>query len=283
MMVAFGLFSDAIKYLMTPVPRHLRTMGYVRELKALGARRSRCRAAWQSHLENTRALILEASELCEQKEKVLILGSGLLFDIPMAELSERFREVVLVDIVHLWTVHRQVSQYPNVQVVQKDITGVVKQIYTWSQNRKSMQLPRHRPDFFLEDEFDLVVSSNILSQLPVIPNDYTYRRVGAFADGQMAYFSRQLVENHLDWLSSFRSRVCLIADLERLQYNGSTLVSREESLWGVALPKGGREWYWDLAPRPEMDCRLDIRHRVVGYASFPKHAWLERHAISDDN
>ena len=258
-------------------------MGYVRELQALEARQNRCRAAWRPHLENTRALILEATELCEQRGKVLLLGSGLLFDIPVAELSERFREVVLVDIIHLRTVHRQVEQYPNVHMVQKDITGAVEQLYTCFRNRKSVRIPQYRPDFFLEDGFDLVVSSNILSQLPVIPNAFASRRVGIFTDGQMADFSRRLVENHLDWLSAFPHTVCLIADLERLQYEGLRLIRREESLWGVALPKGGREWSWDLAPRPEIDFRLDIRHRVVGYASFPKQAWLARHAVSEDN
>ena len=274
--MAFNLLADSIKYLITPAPRHLRTMGYVRELRALGARRDRCRAAWQPHLEKTRTLILEAADLCATKNKALILGSGLLFDIPVAELSQRFKQVVLVDIVHLWKVHRQIRQYPNVHLVQQDITGVVEQIYAMSRRRRLAQLPNHKPDYFLEDGFDLIVSVNILSQLPVILNGYLSARTQSLADNQLADFSRCLVENHLDWLSAFPGLVCLIADLERLQYDDSRLISREASLWGVALPAGGQRWYWDLAPRPEMDFRLDIRHHVVGYARFPKQAWLER-------
>ena len=44
----------------------------------------------------------------------------------------------------------------------------------------------------------------------------------------------------------------------------------------VDLPEGRQEWFWDLAPRPEMDFKYDIRHRVAGYAEFPKQAWLDR-------
>ncbi len=36
------------------------------------------------------------------------------------------------------------------------------------------------------------------------------------------------------------------------------------------------EWMWEPGPKPEMDPRRDVRHRVVGYVEFPKGAWLER-------
>ena len=274
--MTFGLLADSIKYLTTPVPYHLRAMGYVRELKALGTRRNRCRAAWQPHLDNTRAVILAAADRCENTDKALILGSGLLFDIPIAELSRRFGEVVLVDIVHLWRVHRHVRQYSNVFLVQQDITGIIEQIYRMARTRKPVKMPRHKPEFFLKDDFDLVVSANIVSQLPVLPNSYISRRLGPSIEDQLTEFSRRLVTNHLDWLCAFQKVICLIADLERLQYRGSKLIHREASLWGINLPKGGRKWRWELAPRPEMDFQLDIYHQVIGYTHFPKHAWLTR-------
>ena len=274
MFMAFRRLSDSIKCLT--VPYHLRAMGYVRELKALGARRNRCQSAWQPHLENTRAIILEAAELCPEKGKALIIGSGLLFDIPLLELSQRFKEVVLVDIIHLWRVRRQIARYPNVHLLQLDVTGIVAQIHRMARGRQPVQIPQYQPGFFLNDGFDLVVSANILSQLPVIPNGYMSRRIKTWSDDHLADFSRRLVENHLHWLASFPGLVCLIADLERLKYDGSKLISREESLWGISLPPGGREWRWNLALRPEMDFRLDIRHRVVGYANFPKQACLKQ-------
>ena len=271
-----GLIWDGIKYLATPFPRHLRVMGYARELRHLGCRRKRCEAAWRPHLERTRSLILEAADRCDDTGKALIVGSGLLFDIPVAELSRRFREVVLVDILHLWTVRKEANRYPNVRLQQVDVTGVVKEVHATARGGRALEMSECKPNFFLDDGFDLVVSANILSQLPVLPNGYASRWINKSVPGQMKAFSRRLVINHLDWLASFAGNVCLIADLDRLYCNGETVVSREGSLWGIDLPEGGREWLWDLAPRPEMEPKFDVRHRVAGYAEFPKQTWLER-------
>lgn len=264
-----------IDYLTNPVPYHLRRMGYVREMKALRARRNRCGAAWRPHLECTRALILEAATRCEQRRNALIVGSGLLFDVPLAELSGRFDRVVLVDVVHSWSVHRQAGRFSNVRLLPLDVTGVVERCYALARRRVRAPLPQRPVDCLLGEAFDLVASVNVLSQLPVLPNGYLSRRIRSLTDVQIADFSRALVKNHLDWICSFPGIACLAADVERLHYDRGRLVGREGSLWGVALPEGGREWDWDLAPRPEMELRLDVRHRVVGYASFPKEAWLE--------
>jgi len=274
--LAWDSVWDWIKYLAIPFPRHLRDMGYDRELRQLGSRKERCRAAWRPHLERTRSLILEAVDRCNRYDKVVIVGSGLLFDIPVAELSERFREVTLVDILHLWQVRAAVSAYSNVRLHPMDITGIVKKVHAAAHGGGALQVPECKPEFFLNDGIDLVVSANILSQLPVLPNGYASRWLNRVSPEQVKGFSRGLVINHLDWLASFTGNVCLIADLERLYCDGEKVVSREQSLWGVDLPEGGQEWMWELAPRPEIVWNRDIRHRVVGYAEFPKRVWLDQ-------
>lgn len=263
-----------IDYLTHPTPWHLRAMGYVREMRALRARRNRCRAAWRPHLEHTRALILEAAMQCEQRRNALVVGSGLLFDVPLAELSSRFDSVVLVDIVHPWSVLRQAGRLANVRPISLDITGVVERCYALARKRERAPLPQHPVDCFHGEAFDLVASVNVLSQLPVVPNGYMSSRMRWLTAPERAEFSRALVKNHLDWMCSFPGVACLVANLERQYCDRGKLASREDSLWGVGLPNGGREWIWDLAPRPEMHFHLDVRHRVVGYPSFPKQAWL---------
>ena len=139
---------------------------------------------------------------------------------------------------------------------------------------RALDVPEYKPDFFLQDGFDLVVSANILSQLPLSPLRYASRRENRPIPRQVRAFARRLVVNHLDWLASFAGNVCLISDLERLYCEGENVVCREGSLWGVDLPQGGREWMWDLDPQPEIEPNYDVRHRVVGYAQFPKQSWL---------
>ena len=199
----FGSILDSIKNLVSPIPRHLKAMGYVRELTGMDSRRKRCRMAWQPHLERTRSVIMEAAGLCGEKEKVLIVGSGLLFDIPLAELSRQFRQVVLADILHLGKVRRRAGQYPNVRLEQLDVTGVVEHVYALARGEGAERLPERKPAFFIEDGFDLVVSANLLSQLPVRPNAYLSRRMKGLENGMLHEFSLRLVENHLDWLASF--------------------------------------------------------------------------------
>ena len=250
-------------------------MGYVRELRALRARHDRCRSDWHSHLEHTRAVILDAAAQCERHRSALVVGSGLLFDIPLEELSRRFESVVLADIVHAWSVHRRAAGFSNVRLLPLDVTGVVEHCHALAHRRSPAVLPQRAVDRLVGEDFDLVASVNVLSQLPVVPNGYMSRRIRSPTGAQTREFSRALVTNHLDWLCSFPGVACLVTDLERLCYDDCGLVSREESLWGVALPEGGRDWLWDLAPRPEMYFHLDVRHRVGGYATFPKRAWLE--------
>ena len=268
-----------LEFLTTPVPRHVRTMGYVRELRALRARRHRCRNAWQPHLERTRALVRAAAARCERRRRALIVGSGLLFDVPLEDLSRQFDQVVLVDIVHLWSVHLQASRFPNVELLPLDVTGVVERCHALAGEASAraglpVSLPQRRADCLLGEPFDLVASINVLSQLPVVPNGYLFRRVRSLTDAQRHEFSRALVSNHLDWMCSFPGTACLITDLERLHVDDCGRGSREGSLWGVELPDGGCGWEWDLAPKPEMHADLDVRHHVVGYASFPKQDWL---------
>ena len=273
--MAMQTFRAWLDYLAIPVPRHVRQMGYVRELRALRARRNRCREAWCSHLEHTREVVLESAARCERRRSALVVGSGLLFDVPLEALSRQFGNVVLVDIVHAWSVHREACRFSNVQLVPLDATGVVERCHALARQRSPAPLPQRPVECFAGEDFDLIASVNVLSQLPVVPNGYMSRRIRSPTEAETREFSRALVVNHLDWLCGFPGIACLVTDLERLCYDDCGLVSREESLWGVALPEGGRDWMWDLAPRPEMYLHLDVRHRVGGYTSFPKQVWLD--------
>ena len=251
-------------------------MGYGRELTGLGAISRRHRAAWQPHLDKTKALILEAADLCDGGDRVLILGSGLLLDVPLAEISRRFREVVLADILHLRSARREARRYPNIRLAQVDVTGVVQLVYALARRGRPASLPECRPDLFLDEKFDLVASINLLSQLPVVPAQYAAARIGGLTVQEIDEFSRKVVENHLDWLASFPGITCLVADLERMECDGRKILSRENALWGVCLPEGGRTWLWNIAPRPTARRDREVRHRVIGFPRFPAKAWLDR-------
>lgn len=261
------MILEWLRHLFVPCPRPVRDLGYLRELLAIEGRAARCAGRWRPHLENCRSLILEAAGECPGRGKVLVLGSGLLLDIPVAELSRIFAEVVLVDIFHLPAVRRKLSVFSNVRAVDADVTGTVEAVHglVRSRGRAGGQggLPRVAPDLFLQDGFDLVVSANILSQLPVL----LLRRLDGLpgvGDEALEDFAAGLIREHLAWLFRFPGQVCLITDLKWQSVRLGGVLEEDDALLGVPVPATGRTWYWDVAPSPEHSADFDRRNLVLG-------------------
>lgn len=257
------MLVECLRYVTTPCPRYVRSLGYLRQLIGLESRHRRCRQAWSAHLDSCKSLIFEAAAQT-RGGRILVLGSGLLLDIPLARLAEQAKEVVLADLVHLSPVRRFASRFANVSLTEIDVTGVARAVFELGAAHEGGELPRCRPSYFLDEGFDLVVSANLLSQLPLVPLEYLEGLARPFESEALEEFARSLVLNHLEWLRSFRARVCLITDIERLTYDGDTLVDREDALWGAGTGLSGREWTWRIAPQGEADRRYELRHRVLG-------------------
>lgn len=250
------MLREWIAHLTTPCPRHLRDMGYLREQVGLKARHRRCRGAWEPHLAACKGLILEAADRCSGHRRAVVLGSGHLYDVPLEELSSRFDEVVLVDILHPPAARRRAAGLANVRTEVRDVSGVVEAV--WAAAREGGQRPPPAPPGPVHGEADLLVSANMLSQLPLLPREYLDGRGG---NGGLW---RALVEDHLAGLEAFPGVACLIADIERLVCDDGKVIERRDLLEGVDLNYPGRQWTWDIAPRPEEDRNRDIRHRVAG-------------------
>ena len=248
-------------------------MGYVAGLRRLYARGRRCRRAWAPHVEQSRALIVQAAQECTRRRRVLVVGSGPLFDVPLAQLSWRFKEVVLVDIVHLGRSRLKIRRFANARAITADVTGMAEAVYDWAQSGCRGAFPDRKPAAFPDGDFDLVVSCNILSQLPLSVVRYARRCGGERAMKDEADMSRRMVLRHLDWLASFDAAVCLIADTHQQHWVRGRMECDNDILWGVVLPAGARQWVWDLAPRPEVSDQYDVKHCVAGYVRFPKEAW----------
>ncbi|HZT83164.1 MAG TPA: hypothetical protein VFA26_23245 [Gemmataceae bacterium] len=266
------MLAEWIEHLVTPCPRPVRAMGYLRELIGIKARHARCRAAWAPHLERTRAVILRAAALCPRKRKAVMLGSGLLYDVPLDELAGQFREVVLVDLVHplgsLWRGRR----HENVRLLTADVTATIAEVYRVART-PGASLPRAAPSLFCDDpEVDLVASVNLASQLPYVPTTYLVRKGVHPADAIDAY-GRDLISAHFDYLRRLPGVVALVADLEKLTLNEAGRVTqRASALRHVPLPWKGEDWVWRLAPAPEADPHYSYYRRVVGIPDIKRAA-----------
>ena len=264
------MIPEAIEYLATPCSTPLRGMGYLRELMGIRGRAWRCWSAWKPHLEKSKSIIRAAIEHCSQRRKAVILGSGMLYDVPVHELSAAFREVLLVDIVHPLRNWLHNFRHKNLRRVTADVTGTAEEVYRIAKV-PGTTLPRTEPSLFLDDpEVDLVVSLNLLSQLPVIPTTYL-ESVGVHSPEAIRAFARQLIVSHLTYLRRFTCTVALITDVEKLTLNrAGELLGKSSVLRGVELPCEAKTWIWRLAPRPEVDADYSYYRRVLGVANLNK-------------
>src|SRR5580658_5877295 len=160
------MLLDFLDRLLTPCPRPVRAMRYLREAIGIRRRYRRCRQHWQDHIDHCRSIIQRGMQHCTQRRKAVILGAGLLHDVPLEELASAFREVLLVDIVHPFLSRWRTRHLRNVKHLTADITNTIHDVY-WVSDEPDRALPRSRPDLLADDpEVDLTISLNLLSQLP---------------------------------------------------------------------------------------------------------------------
>lgn len=238
-----------------------RKLGYARAAVSLWSRRRRCAPRWQEHEANSRAFILDVAGSCRRFDTLWLFGAGTLADLPLAELSGLFRQILLFDIAFLASARRQVRSFGNVELRLADITGLVEPLTEW---RPQTPLPIPSGEGLTELDPvppDCVLSVNLLSQLPLLPMEYVKRHgVGRHAAEN---FGRAILQAHLAGLNAFACPVGLLADASRIWHSraGET-VMRESALLDVALPPAEREWLWPLAPRGEIDPESSLEVRV---------------------
>ena len=260
------MIREALTYLTTPCPWYLRRLGHLSEIIAIAARHRRCQADWATHLAATKAVVEHAVAQAPGRGRAVVLGSGLLVDIPLAALAAAFADVVLVDLIHLRTTRRIARNFDNVRLIAADVTGVLEALV-----RNSPALPPPAATLGIDGKADLVVSANLLSQLPIAPIawlDRLRQRGAPVTEDAIVAYGRALIDDHLTLLARQAGTVALITDVERLNLPpgqpDAQPLDREDALLGARLPATGCSWIWRIAPAPELDRDFDRHHRVTG-------------------
>ena len=117
------MLAEILAWVTTPATLDARRTGHLTAAVSLWSRGMRCRRAWGPHEARCHAVVARAVEGLEQRRTCLVLGSGLVRDVPLALLAERFERVVLIDVVHLWPARWAGRGRANVERRHLDLTG----------------------------------------------------------------------------------------------------------------------------------------------------------------
>src|SRR5689334_19268051 len=151
-----------------------RALGLAHEHAAIAARFARVGAAWAPHLAASQRAILDGATRCRARQTALIVGAGQCLDVPVAELAGLFDRVLLVDVVICPAARQWARRFPGrVECQAWDATGALEAV---ARRRRTLTAPeaaglfqRGCPQLPGGVEPDLVVSTNCVSQLGLIP------------------------------------------------------------------------------------------------------------------
>lgn len=265
------MIVEWIRHTITPAPRPLRQMGVLHDLIAIDARRRRNRRAWTPHLRATHGVILDCAARLDRWDTVVVVGAGLVADVPLMSLALLFRRVVLVDLMFMPSVRLSAMRMTAVELAPADVTGLLEAVRTLP---VGAPLPEPRAAVPAIEGADLVISCNTLSQLAHAPVRWLAQNHHT-DEAALETFRRALIADHLRVLSEAPCPVCLITDTERQEMTAERPTAAEDLLHGVEPEVEGSAWWWRIAPKPEERLLHDVRHRVIG-------GWLKGYSAPDD-
>jgi hypothetical protein len=249
------MIAEAIQYLATVPVTAKPFRPFIRSSVNLWSRAGRCRKAWAEHDIPSRQAIEDAMSDLRQKRTAVVLGSGLLRDVPIEILAKEFDTVVLVDLVHVASVRIWLTTrgYRNVRLIERDLSGYDE--LAAGDTPEPLGFLRQVP------YLDFVVSANLLSQ---IGRGVSRRGAAESADKMSDDAGIRLIAAHLEGLRGLPCRACLVTDISYavIDRTGKTH-EQADLLLGVAPPAVWRNWTWPVAPLGEESKDYQIVHQVI--------------------
>mgnify|MGYP001366366718 CR=1 FL=1 len=222
-------------------------MGYYDFQSGLIYRHLNQGGGWDVHHEHCRSFIIKALDFYKP-EKVTVLGSGWLLDLPIAEMVERTGKICLVDIIHPPDVINQAGKFKNVELIEQDVTGgLIEEV--WQKKRKTSFLKKLRsldniivPEYKPDCDPGMVISLNILTQLESLLIDYL-KKGSNINKEEFNVFRAEIQKKHIDFLAKYKS--VLITDITEIFTGKSGNVTFIPTAF-TDLPNGQykEEWNW---------------------------------------
>ena len=249
------MILEFLNYAATHLLTGAASRPFIRSSVNLWSRANRCAKAWAAHEAATQSAIRAAMAGLKQRRTVVVLGSGLLRDVPIADLARNFDHVVLIDLVHLASVRLRLKarRYRNVRLVERDLSG-----YDALRAGGAAE-----PLAFLRQVpyLDLVVSANLLSQIGTGAKKRMEADRGPSAPADAL---PKLITAHLEGLKQLGCAHCLITDISfRVIDRTGKLHQDMDLLYGVPPPPHAANWDWPVIPLGEDSKDYQVVHRVI--------------------
>lgn len=247
------MLLEALNFAATYAQSPRRKAGEINSSVMLWARARRCARAWAAHEQNCRAFIQKAMEALPKRRVAVVLGSGLLRDVPIEALSRNFDEIRLYDLQHLASVRTwaTLKGLRNLRFEHRDIAGF--------SGIGEGRVPG--PLDFLDAiaDLDFVISANVISQIGIGLGGVVGKD-GALPNDTIA----RLLQAHIDGLKALGGKSCLLTDTSYdVVDKAGMVVEHDDLMRGITLPAPEAEWLWPVAPFGEVDPNCQAIHRVM--------------------
>lgn len=248
------MILEAIQYAATALVTPRKFRPFIRSSLGLWGRAGRCTKDWAEHENNCHAFIRGTIAPMRERRTAVVLGSGLLRDVPILELCKTFDTVVLVDLVHLASVRTWIraKRLNNVRLISRDLSGL----------QDALAGTSPEPLAFLRQVpyLDLVVSANIVSQIGVGCRRVLERSGHAEPDAIIS----QLIRAHLDGLAALPCKTALMTDISyEVTDRQGKVIEADDLFCGVPAPQAKQSWDWPVAPLGEIGRDRQAVHRVI--------------------
>lgn len=260
------MLAELFRYWTTFAPERVRKYGYLRRLINLEFQHKRNTHAWQEHIDSCHSFIAAAAGAAPKHDICVVLGSGLLIEVPLGTLADRFSRVYLVDMFHMPQVRKQVQKYLNVKLLYGDITGIFAMMAEGEYPGDGVPAPPPRIPHL--NDADLIISANCLTHLapPFCEHLSETRYMTEFDQDKLTL---QIMDAHVYALAeNAKGIAAIITDTERFVLAGNRVVRRKNLIPGFRWPPNATlaqslEWQWLVSPAGDKRERTDIEHEVV--------------------
>jgi hypothetical protein len=234
--------------------------GYRRDQKGILRRYHREAKNWELHLSKTKDCILNFIE--GKTGRVAVLGSGWLLDVPVDALKKQFDEIVCYDLLHPKNIVKQYADNQKFSFIERDVTGGLSD---WALQQpvyegNALSVVPEFGGFFEANDFDAVISVNLLSQLDGLAVDYLTDEKN-YPLAELLLMSQSVQQQHIDSLP--KGKTLLITDTVEFAFDEISEIERK--LIHAQLPHSFDTWIWTFDTRGLYIAGKEVNMKVEAF------------------